>query len=356
VPEAHTPAAPVGAWLTIGEQDQLVPVRENQRLEQWRELLASAFCGLQPEQIDVPLTSPWSLRGPDGELSCASLGRAGAFRVTGSPQIVRRTPRSIAQAPADPLKVCIQQTGRAVVHQSGRELVIGPNELALYDTGRPYDLRLEGDWTCAVMTLPREALDAPEHVISAAMQHPFRVDGGAGAVLSHLLDSVWDEPLDAGAEIATQRLGEAALQLLACLVSADVSDPGLGRPEVLRSRVHEFVRTNLAEPGLTQASVAAAHHISVRTLQRLFAQEPRSVADVIRSQRLAAIHDELLDPRSDRRSVMAVASRWGYTEPSHFTRAFRGLYGVTPAALRKAHRAVHESTANHSRRWGGTAP
>jgi hypothetical protein len=57
--------------------------------------------------------------------------------VAGSPQIVRRTAASLTAAPADPLKVCIQQTGRAVIHQGDREVVIGPGELALYDTGRP---------------------------------------------------------------------------------------------------------------------------------------------------------------------------------------------------------------------------
>jgi AraC-like DNA-binding protein len=318
-----------------------VPVMERARAEKWRELLGSTFGRLKPEQIDAPSSSSWSVQDLDGEITVARLGRADAFRVTGSPQIVRRTARAIAHSPADPLKICIQQTGRAVVHQSGREVAIGPGELALYDTGRPYDLRLESDWTCAVMTFPRDALGMPDTVISDAMQHPFRVDSGPGAVLAHLLSSAWATPRGCRNEVAAERLGEAGVQLMASLVSTD--SPGRAETgmtaaeEVMRTRVLEYVRTHLAELELTHASVAAAHHMSVRTLQRLFEQEPQSVAEVIRSLRLEAIRQELLDPRRARHPVMVLASHWGYNEQSHFTRAFKGHYGVTPAALRKAH-------------------
>lgn len=261
--------------------------------------------------------------------------------MAGSPQIVRRTAGSIAHAPADPLKVCIQQAGRAVVHQSGREVVIGPGELALYDTGRPYDLRLENDWTCAVMTFPRDALEVPDRVVTAAMQHPFRVDSGPGAVLAHLLNSTWEAPLGPSDEVAAERLGEAGVQLMASLVSTDLrrhEAADVFAEDVLRARVQEYVRTRLAEPDLSPASVAAAHHVSIRTLQRLFEHEPRSVAETIRALRLEAIHQELLDARRASEPVMLVASRWSYTDQSHFTRTFKARYGATPAALRRAHR------------------
>lgn len=313
------------------------PVRERAHADGWRELLGSTFGRLRPERIDAP-GSAASSQDLDGAITGAHLGRADAFHVTGSPQIVRRTPGAIAHAPADPLKVCIQQTGRAIVHQSGREIVIGPGELALYDTGRPYDLRLESNWTCAVMTFPRDALGVPAAVVTDAMQHSFRVDDGAGAVLAHLLDSAWATPFDERDEVAAARLGEAGIQLMASLTMTDPSGsaaPGVTvAEEVTRTRVLEYVRLHLTAPDLTHASVAAAHHMSVRTLQRLFEQQPESVAEVIRSLRLQAIRDELLDPRRARTPVMVLASRWGYPEQSHFTRAFKGHYGVTPAALR----------------------
>lgn len=44
---------------------------------------------------------------------------------------------------------------------------------------------------------------------------------------------------------------------------------------------------------------------------------------------------ELVEPASLHRSKMAIATRWGYGDPAHFTRSFRARFGVTPAALRR---------------------
>jgi AraC-binding-like domain len=52
------------------------------------------------------------------------------------------------------VKVCVPLHGRATVHQDDREIVLLPGQLGLYDIGRPYELRLEGSWSCAVLAPP----------------------------------------------------------------------------------------------------------------------------------------------------------------------------------------------------------
>jgi AraC-like DNA-binding protein len=269
----------------------------------------------------------------DGRMRATSLGRVGAFRVAGTPQIVRRTTSAIVDAPADPLKVCIQQTGRAVVHQGDVEVEIRPGELALYDTGRPYDLRLEGNWTCWVMTIPRDALSVPGNIVKAAMAHTFRADAGPGAVLAHLLDSSL-APQAAGTESGAEQLGEAGVLLMASLLRS-AGDADTPAEDVLRTRVLAHVGAHLGDPDLSHASVAAAHGMSPRSLHRLFENEPHTVSETIRAMRLDTIRAELVDPMSARRSTMAIASRWGYQDPAHFTRSFRARFGATPAALRR---------------------
>jgi AraC-like DNA-binding protein len=144
--------------------------------------------------------------------------------------------------------------------------------------------------------------------------------------------------------VGAERLGEAGFQLMASLVCIDVPARDLysvsSRTSVtadaLRARVHDFVRANLADPDLTHASVAAAHHVSARTLHRLFETEPHTVAEIIRLLRLEAIRRDLLNPNVSRRApVKVVASRWGYADLSHLTRSFRAQYGITPGALRR---------------------
>lgn len=82
--------------------------------------------------------------------------------------------------------------------------------------------------------------------------------------------------------------------------------------------------------------IAAAHHISVRRLHKLFEDQPQTVAALIRQHRLERCRADLA--RSDR-TVTAVAARWGFSDPAHFSRLFKATYGYNAAALTSSNRA-----------------
>lgn len=303
--------------------------------EQWRAQLGSAFGQLEAEVYDGTVPPGYQLAG---RLAGTVLGRAGVFEVAGTPQIVRRTREAIGVAPADPLKLCIQQSGRAVVRQGATELAIAPGQLAVYDTGRPYSIRLDGDWRCAVMTVPRESLGLPQAAVAAAMERPMPVTG-LGGVLAHWLTTCLES---AGpVTVAGERLGEAGVQLLASLLCGPDASPAAA-DEVQRERIRYYLQANLSDPDLCPAVVATAHNISERTLHRLFEREPMTVTETIRVLRLEATYADLVNPRLRWTTVMAVAARWGYRDQAHFTRTFRARYGVTPARLRRENSARTE--------------
>jgi AraC-like DNA-binding protein len=302
--------------------------------ERWRQDLGEAFGHLEPEAFDAE-TRRESGHGLNGSLVAAPLGRAGFFSVRGTPQVVRRTLRSISAAPQDPLKLCIQIEGTAVLHQADREVLIEPGQLALYDTGRPYDLRLAGLWTCSVVTVPRDAFQVTDVALDAAMRQPFSVASGPGGLLANLTEFALKQAMDAdGEETSRAHLGEAGIELVASLLDSvphwAVDDSGV------REAVLSYVRSHLHDPDLSHASVAAAHHMSPRTLNRLFEGRGQTVTDAIRTLRLEGVLAELRDPRWRRTPVMALAARWGFRDQGHFTRAFKAQFGVTPAAFRRA--------------------
>jgi AraC-like DNA-binding protein len=270
------------------------------------------------------------LPGPlAGAIEHASLGRVDAFRVGGTPQVVRRTRRSLADVPDEPFKVCVQRRGRSVVRQGGTELVLTPGDIAIYDTSRPYELRFDEGWECLAMTLPRRALAASDSVVERSMSHGWPAADGRTGVLGHLLGSaVRETPQPGGAT----HLGEAAIQLLSSLVGGEEqADPG----EVLRARVIAHLEAHAFDPDLSHDAVAAAHGLSPRSLHRLFEDQPLSAMAHLRELRLLAIRDALVDPANASRSTAAIASRWGLTDPSHFARTFRTRFGITPGSLRK---------------------
>jgi AraC-like DNA-binding protein len=99
--------------------------------------------------------------------------------------------------------------------------------------------------------------------------------------------------------------------------------------------VHAFIEQRLADPGLSPEMIAAAHHVSVRYLYKLFEGRHSGVAGWIRERRLERSRRDLLDPALAGRPVSAIAAHWGLTEPATFSRMFRAAYGLPPAEYRR---------------------
>ena len=102
--------------------------------------------------------------------------------------------------------------------------------------------------------------------------------------------------------------------------------------ELLRTQVRAFVALRLREPGLSPASIAAAHHLSVRRLHQVFRGEPLTIAALIRHSRLEKCRAELAEQPG--LSVSTIAARWGFSDPAHFSRLFKAHYGCPPSESR----------------------
>jgi AraC-like DNA-binding protein len=294
--------------------------------EVWRARLGAAFDDLVPEPIGEEAALRGCLRGQ-------RMGAAAMFIVSGSPQVVRRTTSAVRRAPGDLVKACIQVRGRATVHQDGREVVLDPGQLAVYDTGHPYALRLEGTWRCVVVALPRETLAMPAGALGEAMHRAYPAGDGPGLVLAEFVSSTV-ERIGRTSAAAAARLGEAATSLLAGTL-ADDGDLAVGNAaDDLREHVVAYVHAHLDDPRLSRGSLAAAHHMSPRTLDRLFVGQPWTVSEYIRNERLQAVHRDLQNPRQAHRSVAALAARWCFIDAAHFSRLFRHHFGSPPSQAR----------------------
>lgn len=106
------------------------------------------------------------------------------------------------------------------------------------------------------------------------------------------------------------------------------------RQRALLLRIHAFIEQRLTDPVLSPGAIAAAHHISIRHLHRLFETQGTTVADWIRHRRLDRCRRDLLDSAQLTRPVGAIGTRWGFTDPAHFSRVFRAAYGLPPSEYR----------------------
>jgi AraC-like DNA-binding protein len=191
------------------------------------------------------------------------------------------------------------------------------------------------------MAFPRNALSLPEQAVITAMSRPYPLTGGPGAVLAGFVASAVLHH-EAIHEAAAGRLGEAGLHLIAGTLSDACGPDHDAAPDAIRLQILTYIRAHLADPGLTHAHVAAAHHMAPRTLHRLFEHEPDTVTDHIRGRRLESAMRDLADPLLAHRSIAAIAARWCFTDQAHFTRVFHARYGINPSAARR--RAATESS------------
>jgi AraC-like DNA-binding protein len=104
----------------------------------------------------------------------------------------------------------------------------------------------------------------------------------------------------------------------------------------VRARLDAQIRSRLDDPGLGVDDLCDVAGYSRASIYRLFRRDG-GVDRLIRTRRLRRCLDELT--RLDRRrgAVGDVAARWGFTNPSHFTRLFRAEFGVPPSSV-LAHR------------------
>jgi AraC-like DNA-binding protein len=110
---------------------------------------------------------------------------------------------------------------------------------------------------------------------------------------------------------------------------------GLRVRRALLIRIRAWIEEHLDHPELSPADVAAAHHISLRYLHKLFSVQQSTVAGWIRHRRLERCRRALLDPAQATRPVSAIAARWGILNAAHFSRVFRDAYGLAPAEYRR---------------------
>ena len=76
--------------------------------------------------------------------------------------------------------------------------------------------------------------------------------------------------------------------------------------------------------------MAAAVHVSLRHLQKLFERRGATITGWIRDRRLERCWHDLADPALAHRPVGAIAASWGLVDAAQFSRTFRARYGRTP--------------------------
>jgi AraC-like DNA-binding protein len=303
----------------------------------WCSTLSGAFVPLAP----APL-SPSAARVPDTARHRA-LGGVHMVDIRGGARVVRRPHTLRRRSDAGWVKVALQLWGCGVLEQDDRQAALTEGDFAAYVTARPYTFTFAASFRVLVVLCPRSMLPMSPTDLARVTAVPVSGRDGLGGLVSTFLTKLAENGERADAfpsDTANRHLAESLLAMLTASL-ADVSADPVARSRGTRSegllrKVQTYIESHLGQAELSLESIASAHHISVRYLQKLFGRDGTTVTDWIRARRLDNCRRDLVDARFRASSVSAIAARWGMCDAAYFSRCFRARYGLTPTAYRRA--------------------
>jgi AraC-like DNA-binding protein len=267
-----------------------------------------------------------------------TFGETYLLRTQNSSHGLITTPALLKGTESDLLAVSMKLAGTATFTQAAA-LSLHGGDLFVTDLWRPYEFLDDGGENAAFfiplgqLRLPRDyAARAGEAIrtspLAAQLQRHFQL-------LFRGADAMSQSP---GAAM----IGPATTDLVrAALISAVDEEPARRDDwdQNLASVVKSYVTQHLADPDLGAERIAQAMFISVRQVYKLWENEPSPLGQWIVECRLEAAREELTSPRGRNRTIAAIARRWGFADPTHFSRRFRQAYGVSPRECRRG--SVH---------------
>ncbi|WP_161627253.1 helix-turn-helix domain-containing protein [Nocardiopsis gilva] len=316
-------------------------VAPGERIDYWQHMVSENFvrCTTRIDQKD---DSFW------GRVVSTNLGAVHyslvEYSASGSYEIFRSA-RQIRQDETDEYLLELQMGGSAVVlNQDGRQADFDNGDFGLLDVTRPSHLVCapQSSVRAVTVTFPRHLL--PIRVDNVRPLTAVRIPGkhGMGQLVSNFLvglsDSLESDPVEGSDGV---RLSTALLDLLAVAFARQLERESDVPPEshrgALLTRIYAFIDEQLDDPDLSPQQIASAHHISTRYLHKLFEPEETTVVEWIRTRRLEQCRRHLVDPGQRSQPVSVIAARWGFRDPSYFSRLFRATYGIPPREYRILH-------------------
>ncbi|GAA2332648.1 helix-turn-helix domain-containing protein [Streptomyces cuspidosporus] len=299
----------------------------------WREMTASAML---PSLLDTDRRSRFRATA-----DLVDLGGAQVTAMTYHSLTSLRTPKLIRQRDPESCLLSLTVHGTMTLSHCGREATAGVHQLLVFSSSRPFhgSARAEDRPVSQILAqIPRSLIPVRPQTLDQAFATRIPAADAFGELLAHFLTQVTNRARQYRTSDRA-RLSAILVDLLSGLLAhrleAEHELPAESRRRALFLEGKSVIQQRLGDPALSTAEVAAALHISPRSLNRLFESNGLTVSDWIRRQRLEGARHDLSDPAQRGTAVCRISARWGFSHPAAFSRAFRRGYGCSPQEYRQ---------------------
>lgn len=251
--------------------------------------------------------------------------------VRGGPQEVRlhRDPRH------GRAHVVFPMTPDGVIEVEGVRRALLPGCAYVVDAAGSTLIRAPRRFEHLSLSVPRAALKGFGSSLERRGSGPLVLSGAVATMLVGVLRTLFANAPGIAAEAAPS-VARSMVELLNAALVESLGGPATPAQRLdsqHRQRIRQYVLTRLTDPELSVDSIAAAVALSTRRIHQLFAASEMTLMRWVWSERPARCYNQLVASAATATRVGDVAFEWGFSDPAHFSRAFRQRYGLSPSQL-----------------------
>jgi AraC-like DNA-binding protein len=266
-----------------------------------------------------------------------TLGHVELSRVDLSAHVLSPAGESESSPQAESLFIKLVKAGHITIEQAGQGRRFDAGSMLAFDPARGFIESIPERVQMLMLRIPKARLrerglpHSLRGVLACNMRSPDLVAAG------ELIHCIADQS-DAPSPVMRHHLGEHLLDLMD-VVLTDQSDSTKWRSAAATLfRAKNYIARHLGSDGLDAFAIAAATHVSVKHLQRLFNRDGVPMMRYVWQARLERAERLLRASTVRPVSVQEIAYRCGFRSPAHFSRAFKERYGVSPRDVDGARR------------------
>jgi len=294
----------------------------------WQEVVRKALVDLECRPDGK---SPFEASVSGTRLSALSVAC-----IEASPHRVARLPAGISRSGDESLIFNFILSGSALAEQDGRSVLLKPGDGAVCDAQRPYNLRFDDAFKLITVKLPFGSLSHRSAGIHRITARSLTEAGQMCPILFGYLVGL-SQQLPSMDAVASERIARNFTELLASALDEAILSSPLPLSEYRATalvRVKDFLERHLDACELDATMVSAALNLSPRYINKLFEAENTSLARYIWRRRLERAACDLRDPARHSLGISTIAMAHGFNDLSHFSRAFRQRFEMSPRAYR----------------------
>jgi AraC-like DNA-binding protein len=245
---------------------------------------------------------------------------------------------AVGHIDSDDLLFGVALNGGCVLHQGGREAVIGGRgEAVLASAAHPVDVAIGTPSQHFSLRLPRAILEARVADLDACNARRIPNNGGLSLLISYVGALRLAELTNpAERDLVVSRVYDLVALLLGAKGDArHLAQQGGARAARLAAIMREIERRS-GDPGLSAIMIALLLGITPRYVHLLLEESGKSFTHHVLERRLDKADALLRDPHWRHRKIADISAEAGFTDLSYFNRTFRRRHGATPSDVREA--------------------